>query len=417
MTDKFASKLLPALILGCSIMVTACGGGGSSKSSPTTTGDNTDTGSETPVQYAGVEGPLDALQDPLSTQVFGGLSSAAAGTPLEAALTCLGQVVAEDVIDILDAFAAIDPATGDPQAAFESATANAQLAATELTVDLPNTLASLVGQGDCTTSSTDSSGSDNPLAGTPLEALGTALAAALANGGDPSSMSPAQLAVLFQELAAAFSEGTSSLPPEVTSAPILSGALDTIGTALTDLGNVALAAASSDGVAVSGTTTQTVDNLLKNVLINVLPVAFLEEQADQDGVVSDQIDAGVSALSAQLFTGLSTVMVPLFDGIGTLMDAITGSMAGGDDGQSTGPTYTPLDEILGPLADAAAGFSSDGESGTGPTGTPLDVLLAPIASAIEGGGAAACPLADTPLSTVCDAVDGILAQLLGALSV
>lgn len=66
-------------------------------------------------------------------------------------------------------------------------------------------------------------------------------------------------------------------------------------------------------------------------------------------------------------------------------------------GETTGPTGTPLDAVLGPLADAAGGGDGGGET-TGPTGTPLDAVLAPLADATASGGsgAPALPVALSP---------------------
>jgi hypothetical protein len=402
---KRASKGFALTALSASLLLTGCGGGGG--------GGGSSSGGET-ATYQGVEGPLDQAQEPLSEQVFGGLAAPLAGTPLEAPVECLNQVVVTDILDVLDSLAAaIDPASlTDPQAALEAATGNAQLAATELTADLPNLLASLVGAGDCEGGT--ASGTGNPLAGTDLADLGAGLEAVFANFGDPSEMDLTQLSALFEQLSAAFSDGLTNVPAEITGAPILGGALTTLDVALADLATSVDALTSQDAAGTSSAIATTVQNLLTNVLVNVVPVGFIEEQSGQDGLFSAQIEDAINQLTIQLDSGLATILAPLFDGFATLQAALAGGMTGGT-GSGEGLTGTPLDTILAPLADLAASLSA-GTGGEGVTGTPLDLLLAPLVSAIEGGGAAACPLADTPLAPACTVVDSLLSALAGGSS-
>lgn len=389
-------------------------GGGSGSGN----GGSNDGGDEA-ARYQGVEGPLDVIQQPLSEQVFGGLASAAEGTPLEASISCLDQVVAQDTVDILDAvLAAVNPeSAADPQQAFAAAAENVQLASSELLADLPGLLMSLAGQGGCDGSASPSG--DNPLAGTPLAPLGEALAPLLNAGGGGSGdgdLDLTALTVLTGQLSDAFEEGLSNLPEEVTSAPVLGGALTTLSVTFADLDNTVVALDSGNGVLTAFRVSQTVEHLLKNVLTGIVPVTFIEEQAGQQGVVSDQINSGVEALSSQLLGGLAVVLAPtfdqlfggaaaqLFDGVNTILtplgDVLSDSV--NDGGSGAGPTGTPLDALLAPLESLAAALQGGGSDG-GLTGTPLDLLLDPIASALSGGGA--CPLEGTPLAVLCSAVD------------
>ncbi|WP_374972252.1 hypothetical protein [Spongiibacter marinus] len=390
-------------------------GGGSGSGSDN--GGSNDGGDETS-RYQGVEGPLDVIQQPLSEQVFGGLASAAEGTPLEASISCLDQVVAQDTVDILDAvLAAVNPeSAADPQQAFAAAAENVQLASNELLADLPGLLMSLAGQGDCDGSA--SPGGDNPLAGTPLAPLGEALAPLLNAGGGGSAdgdLDLTALTILTGQLSDAFEEGLSNLPAEVMSAPVLGGALTTLSVTFADLDNTVVALDSGNGVLTAFRVSQTVEHLLKNVLTGIVPVTFIEEQAGQQGVVSDQINSGVEALSSQLLGGLAVVLAPTFDqlfggaaaqlfaGVNTILtplgEVLSDSVNGG--GSGAGPTGTPLDALLAPLESLAAALQGGGSDG-GLTGTPLDLLLDPIASALSGGG---CPLEGTPLAVLCSAVD------------
>ncbi len=72
---------------------------------------------------------------------------------------------------------------------------------------------------------------------------------------------------------------------------------------------------------------------------------------------------------------------PDFEACAASFGGIPDGGDGGDGGDSDGPTGTPLDVILGPLAEAFAG----GGDSEGPTGTPLDIILGPLADAASGG--------------------------------
>lgn len=414
-------KGVAAIALAASLALTACGGGSSGGGGNNAGGGGNGGGGNgggdgggAVTQYQGVEGPLDAVQEPLSTQVFGTLADGAAGTPLEGAVKCLDQVVVEDIVDVLDSVLSVASAesAADPQAAFASAQANLQLASGELVNDLPNLLASLAGQSDC--SGTSAGGDDNPLANTPLAPLADALAPFLEGNFDPSQMDLTTLSGLFASLSTAFSDGIEGVPAEVADAPVLGGLLTTLDVALADLAVTMNAVALSDGQAVSTGVATTLDNLLNGVLVDVLPIGFIEEQSGQPGLFSSQIEDAVGQITSQLDGGLATALVPLFEGLETLLVSLEGALAGGlPGGVGAGPTGTPLDALLGPLTSLADSFPGAGgvPSGDGITGTPLDILLTPLVSAIEGGGAGACPLASTPLSPVCSVVDGLLSGL------
>jgi len=413
-----SGKGVAAIALAASLSLTACGGGssggGGGGNNPGGDGGNPGGGGDPVTQYQGVEGPLDVVQEPLSTQVFGTLADGTAGTPLEGAVKCLDQVVVEDVVDILDSVLGVASAetAADPQAAFGTAQANLQLAAGELLNDLPNLLASLAGQSDC--SGTSAGGDDNPLAGTPLAPLADALAPFLGGNFDPSQMDVTTLTGLFADISSAFSEGIDGLPAEVSGAPVLGGLLTTLDVALADLAVTTNAVALSDGEAVSAGVTTTLNHLLTGVLVDVVPIGFFEQQAGQPGLFSAPIESAVGEITTQLDGALGTALVPLFDGLETLLTSIEGALSGGlPGGVGDGPTGTPLDALLGPLMSLTDSLPGAGgvPSGDGVTGTPLDILLTPLVSAIEGGGAGSCPLASTPLSPICGVVDGLLGGL------
>ncbi|MEE2653316.1 MAG: hypothetical protein VYE54_11370 [Pseudomonadota bacterium] len=408
--------------LSAAVLLTACGGGGG--------GGSSSGGSSEQATYQGVEGPLDMVQEPLSEQVLGQIASAAEGTPLEGAVQCVDQVVVQDTVDVLDSIlGAVNPdSINDPQQAFADAATNIQLAVNELLADLPALLTSLAGQGDCTGPSGAPMGS-NPLAGTPLAPLGDALAPLLtaAGGsgfGNGENLDLTALQALTDQLSSAFNEGLANLPAEVADAPVLGGLLTTLQTTFNDLDTTIGALDDASGDETAGAIATTLDNLLSNLLTQVVPVEFIEEQAGQPGAVSSQIKDGIGQVTAQLDNGLGAVLDPafgalfggaldpLFSGLNMLLtpigEAITGGLASG--GSGAGPTGTPLDALLAPLEGVFAALTGGG-SGDGLTGTPLDLLLDPLASALGGGGS--CPLAETPLNPLCTVVDGLLSGLGG----
>ena len=69
-----SGKGVAAIALAASLSLTACGGGssggGGGGNNPGGDGGNPGGGGDPVTQYQGVEGPLDVVQEPLSTQVF-----------------------------------------------------------------------------------------------------------------------------------------------------------------------------------------------------------------------------------------------------------------------------------------------------------------------------------------------------------
>lgn len=98
------------------------------------------------------------------------------------------------------------------------------------------------------------------------------------------------------------------------------------------------------------------------------------DDGDTGGTTDTPLDAVVDpVLDALATTPLAAVSEPLGDALGTLGDAAGGDGGGGE---TEGPTGTPLDAVLGPLADAAGGDGGGETEGT--TGTPLDAALDPL---------------------------------------
>jgi len=398
--DKISKGIAPSLLSAC-LLLSGCGGGSGG-------------GGGEASEYQGVDGPLDVLQEPLSNQVLGGLSDALSGTPLEAPIECIDQLVVQDVLDVVDTvLSVLDPSnTGDLQGATAQLTDNLRSTVTELLSDLPNLLASLVGASDCTSGS--GFGGGNPLAGTDLADLGASLEAIFSNNGDVALLDLHQIAYLLQDISNAFSDGIISAAGPVTDAPILGGTLVTLDSALADLANLVTAVADQDGDAAGAAVGTTVENLLNNVLTQIVPIAFIEDQSGQIGLFSQPIASAVGTLSGQLSSGLPAVLDPLFDGLAFVQNILTaifadGLLAGLDnaDGGSG-----PLAGILAPLNLIGERLSAGNGDG-GLTGTPLDILLDPIVGLLLGGGdtiVGECPLANTPLSPVCTVTETLLSS-------
>lgn len=433
MNTLLSNKGLLALTFSASLVLTGCGGGGGGGGSKSAGSGNGDGGGSQPItsSYSEVEGPLDAVQQPLSEQVIAPIVAGAAGTPLEGPLSCVTSFVVTDVLDILDSVLVnVDPATlqSDPTALFTDSAASFQATVTELAADLPIALASLAGE-ECTGGGSDGDGSDPlaALAGTPLAPLADALAPVLAmanGGGSGEAPSPS---VLLAQLSAAFSEGLASVDQgssgQIGGAPVLGGLLSTLDQALSDLSLTAVALEAMDADATSAALSVTAENLLNGLLIDVVPIGFIEEQSGQGPIISAQIKSAVASLTGLLGGGFGSLpsggfgnpaealFGPLSD---TFLSALQGALAGGLAGGGAGSNVGGFDALLEALAPLQALLSAGGGAGgdDGLTGTPLDLLLAPLVGALDGG-AGSCPLAGTPLETLCSiptAFTGALAQ-------
>lgn len=440
-------KSMFAFVVVLSLFVTACGGSNKSGGSPGTSGDNgsgsgsgSGGGSEpsTGSEYMNVEGPLDAAQGPLSDQVFGQLVGAAAGTPMEGVLLCFDQLLVKDTLDVLDTILnQADPAAfDDPQTAFTGAAEEVQASLTEFAADLQATMTSLASGGDCSGTATPGAGTgENPLAGTPLEPLGAALAPVLAAGSGGGDIDSA--ASFVAALSSAYNDGLATIAAQdptgqVLESPVLGGLLQTLKVALEDMTVTVAAAEASDAGAATVAASDTLANLLKNVTLRVVPVLFIEEQSGQGPVVSAQIESAIDQFAGAFSGGLPGAGDGGSDPTAIFADAaeqffaafagtplepilaqLTAGLAGdGGSGGGAGPTGTPLDAVLEPvlsLLETLAAAGSGGDS-TGPTGTPLDIILGPLAAAAgggSGGGESSCPLAGTPLEPLCAVTDAV----------
>lgn len=299
-----------ALILSAAMLTAACGGGGSGGST-----DNPSGGGSTPTpQSTTVAGPLDTVQTAVTSTVFVPLVSATAGTPLQPVLLCANGIATRNLLDIADAFA---NGLASPATLLTTAPAQAQAAVTALVGNLSGLLTSLNGTQSClggSTAPTTGIPTTNPLAGTPLAALGDQLLPILLSasqqlapgaGGVPSPLSALQLAGIVEQLSNAFSTGLASLPSDVLTAPILGGSLVTVDDALAQLASLTDLAASGAAPQVLATSFQTLaESVINNLLTKVLPVANLQTLAG--GGAPTNLVATLQAAVASLTAGLGT---------------------------------------------------------------------------------------------------------------
>jgi len=162
----------------------------------------------------------------------------------------------------------------------------------------------------------------------------------------------------------------------------------------------------------------------------------LTQAADALAPLFDALKQATDALpmaTQPVADGLNQLFAALAPVLGPLADALNGGLpTGGDTGSTAGPTGTPLDMVLAPVVDATAGtplemvvdpivsalatgadalgggLPTGGDTGStaGPTGTPLDMVLAPVADATAG----------TPLEMVTGPLLGAIETGAGALS-
>lgn len=404
------SLLLSLAVLG----LAACSDSGGDSTSTTADDDGSNNGQNDPTaRVERVEGPMDAAQQPVSEQVSAQLADGAAGTPLEPAVLCTDQAVTYGALDIVDAvLVALQSGAEnmDPQTALENGSMEIQAAAEQFVADLENLLIALA-ESHCSTApgSDDGGGddgnddgmpgADNPLAGTPLAPLGAALAPVLgqfpsSGGGDGETADLQALSDFFSALNQAFQDGLSQIPPEAKEAPLLGGVLTTLEVTLNDLDALIFTVSIFDEAGTTENLQTTTENVLVNVLTQVVPVAFLEEQAGRDGEFTSRIKDAVAQIVAPmselqavfdpLFNQLlGDALQPLIEPIGNqvlpaLLDPLTEAISsGGDGGDGGGPTGTPIDQIIALVTDAFGG--DDG-------GTTVDLPLITASLDITIGG-------------------------------
>lgn len=402
-------QVLTSMMLALTVAFAGCGGGSDSPSSsaPPSNGN----GSTTPPPGAAkVAGPLDAVQTPVSQQVIAPLASSFTGTPLQGVAVCVDQIVVGDVIDTLDVLAlAIQSgagAGGNPQAALAAAAAGVQGQVENIVIDLQGMLSALNGSSTGCLGNIAPSGA-NPLAGTPLAAFGATLAPVLSqiygqlhgSGSTRPSLSLNTIASLVAQLEFAFNTAYAQLPAATTSAPVIGAALSTVRGAVHNVNLTVSAAGASNVNATRTAIANTVDSLLTGVLLGVVPVTTIENQAGQAGMLSTPINAGIDQISAALSQTLGVALQPVLQqNIGTVLGPVVTSLENSVLGAILGPLFevlggagTSTSNPLGPVTTVLDTFFE----GASPAGNPLDLVLDLV------GGSSGCPLAGTPLAILC----------------
>lgn len=395
-------KSLIALALAGSVFAAGCGGGSSSSSpsEPETTARND------------VAGPLDAVQEPVSSQVIAPLASAAAGTPLQGVVECVDQVVVGDALDLVDSLAAQAQAGAT---SFTGAAANVQAELTDLVADLQSLLVTLADPAATGCSGTAvpnlSVPSTNPLAGTPLEAFGATVLSALSTAqaalsGGASAPDLSALSGIIGQLSDAYQMALSNVPESASSAPIVGPALGLVGQALSDLDATVTAAANSGGdpTATTAALAATLENLLTGLLLDVVPVNAIETASGQEGALSGPIQMAIDQLTGALSTGLGGA------GGGDLVTTLTGEITTVLDTLGAGAPSDPaslLQQILAPLTDAIQGGATGGVVVPVTGLDMLDTVLASLTELLAGAGAGGSPLAGL-ISTLQDLLGGLL---------
>jgi hypothetical protein len=378
-------KATSAALLFATVIATGCGGNSGSAGTSTAPGSTTTT-----PQSTTIAGPLDTVQSAVTNSVIGPLVGATQGTPLADVLRCGNSVLTQNALDVADAFA---NGLANPSTLISTTPVQAQAALGALVSNLSGLLASLgsttvLATPACTGFSGGTIGvpTTNPLAGTPLAALGAALLPALTSaqqqlaagaGGTTAVLGATQLASILSMLNTAFNQGLSQLPSSVTSAPIVGGVLVSVQSALTQLTTIANAAASgASATAIAADLQALAQSVLNNLLTTVLPVGTLQGAAGGTATANlvTTLQAAVAALTGSLSTN-PTMALP----VNPLGAAGFSSLAGlVSQLQSSLPTAllgtagnTPLTSALGAIQTLLNSLLA---TGTGNSPCPLHFL-------------------------------------------
>lgn len=411
-------KLLLSTASAATVALTACGGGGGVDVPPVS--NPPPTNNPPPATQYRVSGPLDAVQAPVSSQVFGQLESATDGTPLKALLVCADNTINFDALDIADTIAnALQSAaaSGSPNAAALTSTAAAlNSSINQLANDLQGTLNALAGSGGCGSNGqvVGLLAGNNPLTGTALSPLGTELEGVLYNirlahpGSGGTSLSLDQLATLTTQLhnqIDAGMAGVAVLAPQFTGKPVAGGVVVSIQTMLHDVDALVTAASAQDTNAVKAALNTLLADVLSNSLTQAVPLQLVEQQGGQSGAftlpvlsgsqsVADLFTSNVGTVytTSALKTALGSQVTPVIDPIATqvlpvLSDQFLLSLH--DLSPATlGNALNQLTVLLGPV---------------GGVGQPVSSVLSLIVGAVQSGsgGTTVCPSSNPLLNILC----------------
>lgn len=386
------NKLLLAGLASSSLLLTACGGSNgvsSNSTSPTPTSSPNPTATPTPTPTTAptptpaptsgvtkVEGPLDPIQDDVVDGIVVGQLGSEMPAPVDGAVACAALSL-NYLIDAPDAIlaGAEGLASGaDPFAAFNSSAADVQASLERFAGSLQASLTDLVNRGECSTDQDTAPQSGNPLAGTPLASVGTAIQALVTSfttddGQDPNLTSIS--GVVAPALAALAVEMGAAIPAEVSNTPVLGGVFSTLETAVTDTADLLVSFGAYDSAATTADAQMLINNLLTGLLIDTLPLGEI------DPAVETQLQTGIATLTSTLGSGLGRVITPLFNeglnGVASpLVDPAEGLLAG------ILGAGNPLDGTLAPFAGDASNTDADVLLGlllTAAGGASLDSLI------------------------------------------
>lgn len=349
-----------ALAIAAATMLAACGGGGGGSDSGGGNGNGNGGSTE-------VSGQLDTVQNAVSNTVISPLATAAAGTPLQGVLLCADAAVNKNILDIADAFG---NGLQNPSTLSSVTPEEAQAAVAALVANLSGLLNSLSGAAGCSGAAGGGSlvPGSNPLAGTPLAALGTALLPALTSAqqqllgaSNSSPLSATQLASILSQLSNAFATGLDTLPPQVTSAPVVGGVLVTVDNALAQLKTISMLGASGASTTQIASAFQAlVQGVLSDLLTEVLPVADLQNAAG-------------GGASANLLTTLRNAVASLTAGLaGNPTGGLPSNPLGGN-------AFAPLSDLVEQFVSLLPNFLGQAGSGS----SPLDLANGPIRNLIS----------------------------------
>lgn len=406
--------ILSAAALSSLTFLAACGGGGGGS-------DSTDTPTNPSIGGGTVAGPLDPVQSQLSSSVITPLADSVSGTPLKSVLVCADTIVNQNVLDIVDTvLAPLQAAAANPSAINQAALTDAM---NSLVVNLSTLLQGLAGQA--ATCSADGSLSLDQLQqvltalnGTPLaplstqlgpvlQQIATQLSAGSGGGTGGSDLQLASAAALVAQLNTALQSALAQIPAEAYEAPVVGGTLSTISTALNDTQALLNSALNYNAAGTSSALQSLLDHLLVNVTTQIVPLASIEDQAGQPGVISSQIAQASNQLATLVASTIGQVLSPAFDSLlngalspildpienqvlpailGPLTAALSGGTSGGTGGALGGTALAPvvnlLQQVLGTLTGGLGGSTGTGGTGTGT------------------GSGSSCPFASYPLLSI-----------------
>jgi hypothetical protein len=421
-------KLLVSTAAAATVALAACGGGGGADVVTPPTGGGTNP-PPAAARYA-VAGPMDAVQAPVSSQVFGQLGSAVDGTPLEGLFLCADRAVNQDALDIADTVAnalQAAAAAGSPDPAALAATAaSINASVMQLVNDLQGLLNALAGTGGCGSNgqpvgaATGVSPFTGALAASPLAPLATQLSGVLGqlsaihpgSGGVvlPLSTLEAYLGQISNQFDAGIA-GVLTLEPGVANTAVLAGVLYSVQTMLGDVEGLVGAVATADTDAVKAALNALLANALTNELTRAVPLRAIELQGGEAGFFSLPIQAGAldvatvfsdavgtvfttQALKNQLTAALEPVLDPIVTQVlPVLADQLVLAILHMEPGD--GVTGTSLDTVLNAVTELLGPV--------GGVGQPVDSILDLVAGAVQAGagGELVCPSTNPVLNLLC----------------